>query len=805
MSSRNVNVAVEQQKESNSKNAACTSTDQETSETSAAAAELLTKLHELRHEYLTVHSKYQSLTNHNVNVNVNVNTISASLPLVQKAGYLFKWQDREIGWGGTKWSRRFVQLQCPLPNNQHAHANFDLPFLKYSKHAGDEAPATYVLHLRGCAVRDDGCKPVRQKKKLALKKKQKVVSGEDVHMHAQQFYHVFSIYHKTNTNTNTIANDDATSVDCDVDGDGLLSEDEMIVPLLRFSTQNLADKLQWIELISEACAYCDEHANSYSPFQSQSQSQSQTNEDGNPMTTTPIPGAPSHSHRQIGSADFETLQELKSMPQPKKGTLPPVIFRSNFVASNNSKRYRRRSVSKDAAKSNPRTRSGYPPSRPMHQSAEVSYLSDGASNQNYRGLLNLAAIILLISNFRLILDNMMKHGFVLWNIMQADLTFTVMSNFPLVTGEVMLHVSVLATFAIEWALSRGTIGEHLGMFLHGANINVAMLISCGIVWFFLSSPLAGVVLMMQATVSWMKLVSYTHANSDYRNSGRDARATLGLIKDVDERELDTAYPVNVTLADLYYFWFAPTLTYQIAFPRTARIRWSKVFSLLFRIAVTCAFMIFLVTQTIIPYLDLMVKDLEEDGKVSTATMAEVLLKLAIPNTYVWLVMFYLYFHLFLNLCAEILRFGDRVFYKDWWNSSEISSYWRLWNMPVHYWLIRHVYFPCIRRGTSSNLAMVIVFAISGVFHEIIISLPFHMISYWSFIGMMGQIPLVWITKYFDKKFPGSSIGNLIFWITFCVVGQPMAILLYAIEYWRLGAEHSGAGTVAECCGSECEL
>mmetsp|Transcript_9699 Transcript_9699/g.14558 ORF Transcript_9699/g.14558 Transcript_9699/m.14558 type:complete len:127 (-) Transcript_9699:163-543(-) len=126
-------------------------------------------------------------------------------------------------------------------------------------------------------------------------------------------------------------------------------------------------------------------------------------------------------------------------------------------------------------------------------------------------------------------------------------------------------------------------------------------------------------------------------------------------------------------------------------------------------------------------------------------------------------------------------------------------------MPVHYWLIRHVYFPCIRRGTSSNLAMVIVFAISGVFHEIIISLPFHMISYWSFIGMMGQIPLVWITKYFDKKFPGSSIGNLIFWITFCVVGQPMAILLYAIEYWRLGAEHSGAGTVAECCGSECEL
>jgi len=44
-------------------------------------------------------------------------------------------------------------------------------------------------------------------------------------------------------------------------------------------------------------------------------------------------------------------------------------------------------------------------------------------------------------------------------------------------------------------------------------------------------------------------------------------------------------------------------------------------------------------------------------------------------------MFYVYFHLYLNLFAELLRFGDRVFYRDWWNSSEVSAYWRLWNTP----------------------------------------------------------------------------------------------------------------------------
>jgi diacylglycerol O-acyltransferase-1 len=39
-----------------------------------------------------------------------------------------------------------------------------------------------------------------------------------------------------------------------------------------------------------------------------------------------------------------------------------------------------------------------------------------------------------------------------------------------------------------------------------------------------------------------------------------------------------------------------------------------------------------------------------------------LLKLAIPSTYVWLLLFYSSFHLFLNITAEVLKFADREFY-----------------------------------------------------------------------------------------------------------------------------------------------
>eukprot|EP00957_Ditylum_brightwellii_P058851 4462107-Ditylum_brightwellii.AAC.1 len=134
---------------------------------------------------------------------------------------------------------------------------------------------------------------------------------------------------------------------------------------------------------------------------------------------------------------------------------------------------------------------------------------------------------------------------------------------------------------------------------------------------------------------------------------------------------------------------------------------------------------------------------------------------------------------------EILRFGDRVFYRDWWNASEVASYWRLWNTPVHYWLVRHVYFPCLRNGMSKSMSNFIVFFISAVMHEVLVSVPFHMIGYWSFLGMMGQIPLVAITKYIDKKIPGSSIGNAMFWLSFCIVGQPMAILLYCVDYFTM--------------------
>lgn len=93
------------------------------------------------------------------------------------------------------------------------------------------------------------------------------------------------------------------------------------------------------------------------------------------------------------------------------------------------------------------------------------------------------------------------------------------------------------------------------------------------------------------------------------------------------------------------------------------------------------------------------------------------LRLSVPNTYAWLVQFYLGFHCYLNAWAELTGFSDKNFYEDWWNSTNLGEYWRKWNLPMHYWLTRHLYYPMRRRNVSRGIAMAIVFAFSAVFHE----------------------------------------------------------------------------------------
>lgn len=50
----------------------------------------------------------------------------------------------------------------------------------------------------------------------------------------------------------------------------------------------------------------------------------------------------------------------------------------------------------------------------------------------------------------------------------------------------------------------------------------------------------------------------------------------------------------------------------------------------------------------------------------------------------------------------------------------------------------------------------------------------------AFAGMMFQIPLIALTEVITriKGLGGPTAGNVIFWVSFVLVGQPLAALLY---------------------------
>jgi len=151
------------------------------------------------------------------------------------------------------------------------------------------------------------------------------------------------------------------------------------------------------------------------------------------------------------------------------------------------------------------------------------------------------------------------------------------------------------------------------------------------------------------------------------------------------------------------------------------------------------------------------------------------LGVAVPCAYIWLTIFFGLFHAWTNFWGEITRFADRRFYSDWWNAGNLAEYWRKWNYPIHNWLVRHVYFPLIRRGFSDSLARLLTFTVSAIFHEYIITGIFRAVNMIGFGAMIANIPLMQAQTVLKGQISRNS-NNLLFWFFYTIIGQPFGIM-----------------------------
>lgn len=256
-------------------------------------------------------------------------------------------------------------------------------------------------------------------------------------------------------------------------------------------------------------------------------------------------------------------------------------------------------------------------------------------------------------------------------------------------------------------------------------------------------------------------------------------AVLGIsFAELQERDL-IKFPQNINFWNFFEYSMFPTLVYTIRYPRTDKVRWLYVFEKVCGIFGLIFLMIFVAETNMLPIVKraAIIRKLPVHERASQYFF--VLIDMIPPFLSEYLFTFFLIWDSILNALAELTLFADRDFYGPWWSCTDFSEFARLWNKPVHNFLLRHVYHSSISAlKVSKANAAVITFVISSIVHELVMYVIFGTFRGYLFLIQMLQIPLVMIsrTKFMrDKK----VLGNCICWFGF-ISGPSIICTLYLV-------------------------
>jgi diacylglycerol O-acyltransferase-1 len=407
-------------------------------------------------------------------------------------------------------------------------------------------------------------------------------------------------------------------------------------------------------------------------------------------------------------------------------------------------------------------------------------------------------LVLVVSNFRLMIENFKKYGILVTlsgsSIRPVDWRWTAVLYF-------LTPCHLFAAYLIELSAAKAAkevraqekkkedkldAKQHEEIekavmwtwrriaLTHGANATAMLLFATYVVYYKIHNPGLGVFTELHSVVVWLKVCSYAFTNRDLRQAmlnNDPGTASLPVLYKT------CPYPNNITFKNLSYFWWAPTLVYQPVYPMNKTRRWDFIVKRMAEFFLLCVVIWVTSAQYAVPLLQ---NSLGDISRLNLINVLERVLKLSTISLVCWLAGFFALFQSFLNGLAEIVYFADREFYSDWWNVSDIRTYWTSWNKPVTHFMKRHIYAPMIGRGVPPTIAQIITFLFSGFLHELLVGVPTHNILGVAFWGMVGQLPLIFLTDPF-RKLKGQNaklIGNLIFWFSFCVFGQPIAAIAY---------------------------
>lgn len=377
----------------------------------------------------------------------------------------------------------------------------------------------------------------------------------------------------------------------------------------------------------------------------------------------------------------------------------------------------------------------------VHSRACTSCLSrDAEETPSFLGFRNLMVIVLIVMNLRLVIENFMKYGVLICIRCHDYRRQDILLGLVLY---LLVPCHLFVAYIIELAAAhqaKGALGRAKRhsedildsaqaaksfrttwltiVWAHGINATLSLLVTSLTVYNLIHHPLIGTISQVHAIIVWLKICSYAFTNRDLRH----ALLKPDQVSPIPELYFACPYPRNITLGNLSYFWWAPTLVYQPVYPRTSTVRWPFIAK---RLAEAFSLSIFIWLASAQYAAPLLHNSLFKIASLDLPSILERLMKLSTISLVIWLAGFFAIFQSGLNALAEIMRFGDREFYTEWWNSPSVGTYWRTWNKPVYHFMKRHIYAPLVGRGWSSNAASACVFVFSGVLHELLVGVPTH--------------------------------------------------------------------------------
>lgn len=399
--------------------------------------------------------------------------------------------------------------------------------------------------------------------------------------------------------------------------------------------------------------------------------------------------------------------------------------------------------------------------------------------QEFRTLKNMLLAVMIILFINLMCQDYFDNGYFI-NIQTLVWCFT---GFEMVafTWLIMIFYSYLIIFFSKFVLNNKPILS-IWLTLYFSYISILIMFACQITSSFELSFGSSMIIMTECFRIVMKIHSYFRNKLLYctKNNEKYINFIPKWIKEKGFKERDLYIPkmnmdeTSLEIQKFTYFLFSPTLIYRDIYPLRAKIDFSFFLNSVLEF-VLCIYYIFIMYRIYMQPQFILIGKEEMNSKFFMAISKTIL-----PSFLCLYLIFYCVIHSWFNLWSEILRFPDRRFYGDWWNSKDFRTWFKKFITINSEWFVFYCYFDILRfsdERISKKVAKFITFTLNSIYVLIVItySLKFLGVYQFLFIFIITYLLIFHLRR-------NNEAYNTIFWVELCL-GITIVLTIYCREYY----------------------